>query len=206
MLVNFCDPCLRSDVICSTVSTEGYEVTNLTNSATNGFLAYSCIKPPVTIDLTFICNVQISHILLWPKVGAQKSSGFQIFVKPSDDRNETYVNVSYANLKKEEDGVLFYRRDINREEIPVPTNFVRCAMKNLHLMNRVSTLRINIFKTENSVPALGRIEVWGRVSPIAGKDVVASISSLWINRNNVPCNPKVTAPEFVTKRVDVDLR
>lgn len=62
MLFNFCDPRLRPEIQCSTVSTEGYEVTNLITGTDKGFLAYACIKPPINIDVTFICNICIYNI------------------------------------------------------------------------------------------------------------------------------------------------
>ncbi|XP_031825793.1 RING finger protein 37 isoform X2 [Nomia melanderi] len=86
MLFNFCDPRLRPEIECSTVSTEGYEVSNLISDSGKGFLAYASIKPPINIDITFLYN---------------------------------------------------------------------------------------------SVPALGRIEVWGNVASRCGRDTLASISTLW---------------------------
>ncbi|XP_001606250.2 RING finger protein 37 [Nasonia vitripennis] len=185
MLVNFCDKCLRTDVTCSTVSTEGYEVTNLVNNSDKGFLAYACIKPPVTIDFVFICNVQISHVIVWPQIGAQKSSGFQLSVKTSDVKNQPFTDVSTAFLQKEQSGVLFYRRDISyHTDIDVPPNFAQRYVKALNIVNYANTLRLSILKTENSVPALGKIEIWGRVASKCAKDISMNVNALWLNRFN----------------------
>lgn len=182
MFMNFCDSCLRPKIQCSTISTEGYEITNLTTKSSNGFLAYSCIKPPVYIDLTFICNIQISHILIWPNVGAQKSSGFQLSAK-SDDDGISYSTLSTGCLGTQDSGLLFYRRDIDKSNICVPPNFLHCHMKisDQRLVDCTRSLRICIFKTENSVLALGKMEVWGQVSRFCKKEVVSDIQALWTN-------------------------
>lgn len=188
MLLNFCDKCLRTDVICSTVNTEGYEVTNLVNGSNQGFLAYSAIKPPVHIDFVFICNIKVSYIIIWPQIGAQKSSGFQVSVKSTNTKNEPFTDISTAFIKKEEQGAFFYRRDgPNSTDIFAPPNFVQRYMKGFDVTNFVGSLRISILKTENSVPALGKVEIWGEASPRCGKDVVSNVIALWANKfNNIP--------------------
>lgn len=190
MLLNFCDKCLRTDVTCSTINSEGYEVTNLVNDSNKGFLAYYAIKPPVYIDFSFICNIKISYIIIWPQVGAQKSCGFQLSVKTTNIKNEPFIDISTAFIKKEEQGVFFYRRDLqNSADIFPPPNFAKRYIKTLDITNFVCSLRIGILKTENSVPALGKIEIWGQASPRCGKDVVSNVMALWSNKfNNMGLN------------------
>ncbi|XP_058792534.1 RING finger protein 37 [Phymastichus coffea] len=185
MLVNFCDSSLRTDITCSTVSTEGYEAENLINNSEKGFLAYACIKPPVSIDFSFICNVQISHVIVWPQIGAQKSSGFQLSVKSTDSSNQPFIDVSSAFLQKTDTGLLFYRRDItNYTEITLPNTFLKRYIKTANVVNYANVLRLRIIKTDNSVPALSKIEIWGTVSPKCGKDVASNVMALWMNRHN----------------------
>lgn len=181
MLFNFCDPRLRPEIQCSTINTEGYEVSNLINDSDKGFLAYACIKPPINIDITFLCNVCVNHILIWPQVGSQKSSGFQLYAKTSNDTSVPYALLATGFLDSTNAGLLFYPSTINHETIPAPSNFLRRYIKpSLHyLTTYINSLRICICKTENSVPALGKIEVWGTVSPRCGKDTAASILILW---------------------------
>ena len=195
MLLNFCDSSLRTEVKGSAVSTEGYEVENLVNKSEKGFMAYACIKPPVHVDFHFIANIRISHIIIWPSVGAQKSSGFQILSKSTDEINTLYTSISTGYLKSSHSGILFQRSDIDPMKISSPSNFFQRRLKStdLRLINFVSKLRICIQKTENSVPALGKVEIWGEVSPQCGKDVVASICSLWSQRN-------VSKPVFIDNR------
>lgn len=185
MLFNFCDPRLRPEIECSSVSTEGYEVTNLISDSCKGFLAYSCIKPPIHIDITFLCNIQINHILIWPSVGSQKSSGFQLYSKNTNDENTPYTLLSNGYLSSRDAGLLFYPADIDAKHI-APANFLKRYIKvsMRYLTTYTHGLRITICKTENSVPALARIEVWGTVSPRCGKDVVASVHTLWFKHQN----------------------
>ncbi|XP_076759585.1 RING finger protein 37 [Xylocopa sonorina] len=182
MLFNFCDPRLRPEIQCSTVSTEGYEVTNLINDTEKGFLAYACIKPPINIDITFLCNVHINHILVWPQVGSQKSSGFQLYAKTSNDTSVPYTLLATGFLDSSNCGVLFHPSNINQKTIAAPSNFLKRYIKPSlrYLTTYINSLRICICKTDNSVPALGKIQVWGTVSPRCGRDTVANVSALWL--------------------------
>lgn len=188
MLLNFCDSSLRTEVKCSTISTEGHEVENLVNKSQKGFMVYSCIKPPIHVDFHFICNIRISHIIIWPSVGAQKSSGFQIHTKSTDEITVSYTCISSNGyLNPSHSGIVFCRSDLDPTTISSPSNFLQSRLKssNLRLVNFVNKLRISIVKTANSVPALGKVEIWGHVSPQCGKDVIATVCSLWSQRNNV---------------------
>ncbi|XP_017886436.1 RING finger protein 37 [Ceratina calcarata] len=186
MLYNFCDPRLRPEIQCSTVSTEGCEVTNLISDSDKGFLAYACIKPPINIDVNFVCNVSIDHILIWPRVGSQKSSGFQLYAKTSNDVSVPYVLLSTGFLDSSNDGLLFYPSNVDSEAISAPSTFLKRYIKRslCHLTTYACSLRICICKTENSVPALAKLQVWGVVSPRCGKDTVASISALWFQQRS----------------------
>lgn len=203
MLVNFCDKSLRTYVTCSTVSTEGYDVINLVNNSESGFLAYSCIRPPVNIDFNFICNVKLSHVLIWPQIGAQKSTGFKLSVKSAESNDQPLTEISTGFLQKHESGIFFFRRDLKHdlELIEKPLNFTERYIKSLNVANYASTLRLSIVKTDNSVPGLGKIEIWGFVSPKCAKDVVMNVMSLWINRFNDINSPSVINDETSTNDV-----
>ncbi|XP_050449583.1 RING finger protein 37 [Cataglyphis hispanica] len=186
MLLNFCDPRLRPEIKCNTISTEGYEVTNLISDSCKGFLAYSCIKPPVHIDITFLCNIRINHILIWPSVGSQKSSGFQLYSRSTNDISTPYTLLSSGFLSPSDAGLLFYPNNIDPAKIDTPANFLKRYIKvsMQHLTMYAHVLRITVCKTEKSVPALGKIEIWGTVSPRCGKDVVASVYTLWTKQQS----------------------
>lgn len=186
MLFNFCDPRLRPEIRSDTINTEGYEVTNLITNSDKGFLAYACIKPPINIDITFLCNVCINHILIWPQVGSQKSSGFQLYAKTSNDTSVPYALLATGFLDSTNTGLLFCPSSIKHETISAPSNFLKLYIKPSlrYLTTYINSLRICICKTKNSVPALGKIEVWGTVSPRCGKDIIASISTLWFKQQS----------------------
>ncbi|KAF7401161.1 hypothetical protein HZH68_006981 [Vespula germanica] len=193
VLMNFCAPCLQPTVTCDTISTEGYDVTNLIQDPCNGFLAYSCIKPPVQIDFTFLCNIQIHHICIWPSVGSQKSSGFQIYAKTVNNNTMSYTLLSSGCLNANNTGVLFYAANVNPANISIAPNFLQRYIKGStrNIVSQTKSLRICIFKTQNSVPALGKIEVWGSVSPKSSKDIIASIDALWSASQTSVCLPTI---------------
>ncbi|XP_047349955.1 RING finger protein 37 [Vespa velutina] len=194
VLMNFCAPCLQPTVTCDTISTEGYDVTNLIQDPCNGFLAYSCIKPPVQIDFTFLCNIQIHHICIWPSVGSQKSSGFQIYAKTVNNNTMSYTLLSSGCLSENNTGVLFYAANVNPANISIAPNFLQRYIKGSarNIISQTKSLRICIFKTQNSVPALGKIEVWGSVSSKSSKDIISSIDALWsASQTSVPCLPAI---------------
>lgn len=202
MLLNFCDSRLCPEIECSAINTDGYEVSNLINGSCKGYMAYSCIKPPVHIDITFLCNISINHVLIWPSIGSQKSSGFQLCSKNSNDNSIPYTVLSSGFLDPHDAGVLFYSGDIDPTEIPTPANFLRRYIK-APLTKYVHVLRITIFKTEKSVPTLGKVEVWGTVSPRCGKDVMASVQTLWAGRRAPLTSP---VPELKTDNTPTDTR
>ncbi|XP_061184293.1 RING finger protein 37-like [Saccostrea echinata] len=82
MLLNFCDSRLYPKISCDKVSVDGYDVKNLISgdlsNRQKGFLGEYFIKPPVTITLSFPCNIEIKNIIINPCVSAQKSSGLEI--------------------------------------------------------------------------------------------------------------------------------
>lgn len=82
-LINLCDPVFKSSISCSTVSSEGYEVTNLLSDDSQkrktGFLGDRFIKPPIEITLKFPFDVNMRYIKIGAEVGQQKSSGLEIY-------------------------------------------------------------------------------------------------------------------------------
>ncbi|KAJ1522594.1 hypothetical protein ONE63_001777 [Megalurothrips usitatus] len=81
-LINLCDPVFQTVISCSTVSSEGYEVTNLLSEDAekrrNGFMCDRFIKPPVEVTLKFPFDVNIKYIQIGAEVGQQKTSGLDI--------------------------------------------------------------------------------------------------------------------------------
>ncbi|XP_063973006.1 RING finger protein 37 [Diachasmimorpha longicaudata] len=177
MLVNFCEHSLKTTVRCDTITTESYEVDNLLKSNTKGFLAYSCIRPPVNIDFTFNCWIKIHHIVIWPRIGAQKSSGFRILVR--SHHQEEFRIVSSCFLKGNEAGAVFHRSGVDSSEFVKPMDFSSAFIGGGQLtLEKIKCLRLSIVKTEKSVPAIERVELWGLVSGCNSQDVVREMVGL----------------------------
>ncbi|KAJ8868190.1 hypothetical protein PR048_031999 [Dryococelus australis] len=180
MLMNFCNSVLKPKVKSSCLCNEEYDVTNLISSNylkySRGFVAYVVVKPPVFVEFEFVCPVNVSHVIIWSEVGGQKSSGLELFSK--HERNDTAAKIGWAMLRDGQPGVVFHQGDV--EPGQVPAGFV-CTL----LSERAAPLRnvrnvvVRIFKTRSSVPALGRVEVWGEVSKSAPPALRASVLQLW---------------------------
>ena len=203
-MINFCSPTLNPTVKCSTVSTDGYEVTNLVSSdadeARKGFLAYRAIKPPVSITINFCCRVNVSHVILWAQVGYQKSTGFEIYANcASRTKPEEYQKAAFGYLQEDEVGIIFYRRIHYQECLKSTKNLNSFAWKAIpgstcFFLNNTGSLQIKIIKTKSSVPALARVEVWGRPSTSCDEIVQHNIFQLWAHtlpkKETVCCDPE----------------
>ncbi|CAG7832173.1 unnamed protein product, partial [Allacma fusca] len=80
---------IGTEITTRDVELDGNEVTNLLDAGPNaskqlgffrpkGFLTANFVRPPVTIFLKFPTCVEISHILINPKLGSQTSSAFML--------------------------------------------------------------------------------------------------------------------------------
>lgn len=202
-MINFCCPALNPTVVCSTVSTDGYEVTNLVSNnadeARKGFLAYSAIKPPVTITINFLCCVNVSHVILWSQVGCQKSTGFEMYANSaSKPKSPDYQKAAYGYLEGDEIGIIFYRRASYHECIKYTKQLNSFAWRAIpectcsFLSNAVS-LQIKIIQTKSSVPALAKVEVWGKPSKSCDQAVRHNVFKLWTDR--IPKKETVSCDE-----------
>lgn len=203
-MINFCCPALNPRVQCSTVSTDGYEVTNLVSSdadeARKGFLAYRAIKPPVTITINFCSRVNVSHVILWAQVGNQKSTGFEIYANcASRTKPDEYQKAAFGYLQGDEIGIIFYRRISYQECLKSTKHLNSFAWKAIpgstcFFLNNAGSLQIKIIKTKSSVPALARVEVWGRPSTSCDEAVKRNIFELWAHalpkKDTVCCEPE----------------
>ncbi|XP_071947610.1 RING finger protein 37-like [Antedon mediterranea] len=93
MAINFCLPMYKPKIKTSTVSADGYEISNLISpdfrKFNQGFMAESFMKPPLSITLEFVCNISVYSVVIAPSVGRQCSSSFEIYTKsvPSNKRS-----------------------------------------------------------------------------------------------------------------------
>lgn len=111
MLLNFCDSRLYPKIICDKVSVDGHEVENLISEnfskRQKGFLGESFIKPPVLITLSFPCNIEIKRIIINPCLGAQKSSGIEIYSRSNQVRSGPLWKHVSVNPPKEKNAYEF---------------------------------------------------------------------------------------------------
>lgn len=187
MDVNFCSPGLTVNVKSSCVSCDSYEVNNLISSDVykrqNGFLAERFIKPPVTLTFEFVCDIQINYLVIQSNVGSQKSVGLEIFTTTNLDINSVITqntnSVAVGVIKNEEIGFVFYKHGYDiQQKIPVNNFVLRTFKSSRNLLTR--ELTIKIFKTHgSSIPALGRVEVWGRPSSKCQKTVTDKVYNHW---------------------------
>jgi hypothetical protein len=218
-MMNFCCSALNPTVKCSTVSTDGYEVTNLVSSdadeARKGFLAYHAVKPPVTITINFCCQVNVSHVILWAEVGYQKSSGFEIYANcASITKPEEYQKAAFGYLEGDEVGIIFYRRISYQECLKSAKHLTSFAWKAIPggtccFLNNAASLQIKIIKTKSSVPALARVEVWGKPSNSCDEAVKRNISELWTRtipkKETVCCEPESQLQSDHDSHVDIEI-
>jgi U-box domain-containing protein 5 len=83
MLFDFCDGRTKSQISCDKVCTDSNPVENLISmeymKKNCGFIGENFVRPPVNITLQFPCNIELFRVVINPVVGAQKSSGFEIY-------------------------------------------------------------------------------------------------------------------------------
>lgn len=102
--MNFCVEGIGTTVDVNQVQADGHEVGNLITNDLNlqsgrGFMADTFVRPPVTISIKFPCCIELSHIVISPKVGRQSSSGFLIRTETSYKVRRKTSNYFYELIK-----------------------------------------------------------------------------------------------------------
>ncbi|KAJ8946294.1 hypothetical protein NQ314_008919 [Rhamnusium bicolor] len=197
-MFNFLDTKLTPKITCKFPTMDNYEVDNLISenyvNRMRGFIAYSAIKPPVDMEIEFICPVNIHYIILNTTVGSQKCSGIEIFAKNSKINFTSICRAVYNNQ-----GVVFCNsRKYSGAKLPpnFNSNFHLAFFKSntFKCFLNASAIRIVIFRTEKSVPCLGSVEVWGTTSTscsVITTQTVNRIMEKLITNSNSTSNVKV---------------
>jgi hypothetical protein len=86
--MNFLSEGIGTTITVNQVESDGYEAKNLLGSDLNlqsgrGFLAESFVRPPVTLSIKFPLCIELSHIVISPKLGKQITSAFVIHTETS---------------------------------------------------------------------------------------------------------------------------
>jgi len=176
-----CDPIfnasIRLDGNC--ISREDYSVENLTSSNAElrkrGFLCETFIRPPVSLTISFPFAFDIKYVVIGTRVGGQKSSGFQLSV----GRNKNVQKI--CSMITEKETIVFH--DNNTDLTHCGNDYDKCcfnisASRNIRSAEKLS---VRIFKTANSIPAIGKLEIWGKISFSVPKEVRQAMISSWKN-------------------------
>lgn len=214
MLFDFCDGRAKSQISCDKVCTDSNPVENLISmeymKKNCGFIGENFVRPPVNITLQFPCNIELFRVVINPVVGAQKSSGFEIYscsnkvdTTPliSNQSCKTSTNSSlFVPLGKigiTETGVIcftncrFRHRDENERNLLPPIEQYNHHGDLRHgrqsALTFISHLTVRITRTfSGSAVCIRKLEVWGRPSKSCSEHTVTKFMELFtpINYTN----------------------
>lgn len=181
-MINFLNSKLSPKVNCMSPAMENYEVNNLVHEdpvvRSRGFLAYTSIKPPVDVEFELICPVTIAYISIFAAVGSQRSNGVEILARSN---NSDYVSIARAFFD-EPLLIVCNSRMFSRNEPPPGVNenahisFLKSNTFRIFL--NASKIKIRILRTERSVPCLGKVEIWGKVSKMCSAITAKTVTQL----------------------------
>lgn len=182
MFANFLHPALCPQIESSTVSSEGFELSNLISADEQllhkGFLAERFISGPVNILLTFTCPVTVKYVIIWPQVGTQKSSGFELSLLNSTNECQRFAT---CQIPSDKNGLLFHKEgsDIDFSRLsPEVRSFTRSTFFRSRIHENVRVMQVRIFRS-HFVPAIRKIEVWGEPHRTCNADTKRRIARLW---------------------------
>lgn len=198
-MINFLNSKLSPKVSSSASSMDNYDVENLINEndliRARGFLAFSSIKPPIDIDFELICPISIAYVFIVTAVGSQKCNGIEILAKTHSNE---YTSIAKAFFT--EKSLIACNSRLFSRLIPPPgfnENCHLCFFKSntFRTFTNASKIRIRILRTENSVPCLGKVEIWGRVSKMCSEVTAKTIQQIIERQQGIPnARNKSTAP------------
>jgi len=177
--MNACDPIFNTSIQLdgSCISREDYSVENLISSDAElrkrGFLCETFIRPPVSLTVSLPFAFDIKYVVIGTRVGGQKSSGFQLSV----GRNDNIQKICSVITEKET--IVFHDNNTDLSNFGYDYDkscFNISASRNIRSAEKLS---VRIFKTANSIPAIGRLEVWGKISFSVPKVVRQTMVCNW---------------------------
>jgi len=185
-----CDPIFNASVQLdgSCISREDYSVENLISSDAElrkrGFLCETFIRPPVSLTFSFPFAFDIKYVVIGTRVGGQKSSGFQILAGRSGNIQKI------CSMITEKETILFHDNSIDLSTFE--NDFDKCcfnisASRNIRSAEKLS---VRIFKTANSIPAIGKLEIWGKISCSVPKEIHQSLTRNWEESKRPKLIPK----------------
>ncbi|XP_050428988.1 RING finger protein 37 [Adelges cooleyi] len=184
MLVNICDPVFETNIQLdgSCISHEGYSVDNLISPDNQlrkkGFLCETFIRPPISLTVSFPLAFDIKSVVIGTRVGGQKSTGFQI----SSGRNDSIQKICSTVTEKET--LVFH--DNNSDLKSYGNNCDLCCFNisaSRHIRSALK-LCLRIFRTANSIPAIGKLEIWGTISLAVPEEQRQVLENQWKESKN----------------------
>lgn len=177
--MNICDPIFNAKIQLdgSCISRENYSVENLLSSdeglRKRGFLCETFIRPPISLTVCFSFSFDIKYVVIGTRVGGQKSSGFQL----SAGRNDNVPRI--CSMITEKDTIIFH--DNNTDLSSFGNDYDKCCfnISASRTIRSAEKLSIRIFKTVNSIPAISKLEVWGKISCNVSLDMRRIINLKW---------------------------
>ena len=222
MAVNFTSAEFKPRVVADKVALDDYEVTNLISSHSlpnNGFMCERFVRTPVNVTFHFPFNIDISYIIVDTAIGAQRSTGLQIFTHSIKERKHTWFFDKKVEIKAKDVDMLVFQ-SVGRKCHPDSRifNFVNKAYRprsfgeygslpllqhidNAELLNarryfylsNASYLTVRIIQTASgSVPCLKSVQIWGQPAVRTSMYIIKEIFSI-INKRKVehiPLKPK----------------
>ncbi|XP_066144874.1 RING finger protein 37 [Euwallacea fornicatus] len=171
--------------------TENYDASNLISTIYSerikGFIGYPSIKPPIEVEFQLLCNVSIYYIYINSCVGNQKCSGIEIFAKGNSNHYESIgkclfdkPSVIFCNGRKYSS--MNHPPGFNAQNVDL------CFFKSYTFRSflNASSVKIVIFRTDKSVPCLGKIEIWGMPAKTCSQKTVDTV--LHLNKRPVTSN------------------
>ncbi|XP_050532758.1 RING finger protein 37 [Daktulosphaira vitifoliae] len=179
MLLNVCDPIFNSKIQLdgSCISHEDYSVENLISSdiqlQKKGFLCETFIRPPVSLTITFPYTFDIKSVIINTRVGGQKSTGIQLMSNRKDSL------LSICSKITDKDLLVFH--DIKTDLSSYGNNCDFCCfnISASRLLRSTKKLTLRIFKTANSIPAIGKLEIWGIFSTSVPTNIKQELIKKW---------------------------
>lgn len=198
-LYNFLDCKLLPKISTSSPTTDNYEIENLVSSnfrdKARGFIAYPSIKPPVEVEIQFICSINIHYLSLNTVVGSQKCTGIEVLAK-----SDTTNYISICKRMFDTPGIVFCNsRKYSHQRLPENANRTFCLSffksDTFRTFLNCSSIKIIIFKTEKSVPCLSSIEIWGIPSKSCSQVTVQTVHRLMSKTCESTSSVSVTTKE-----------
>ncbi|XP_065641645.1 RING finger protein 37 isoform X1 [Hydra vulgaris] len=203
-LINFADKALKTQISCSAISADGCCIENLIDQNQKNFLKPSYfmaeyyIKCPVEIVLTFPCLINISAIVVYPKVNSHRTRGFVLFTvfqKPilstvefpctynndlSDDlcRKKNKYLMNQVGIYRESEKItekIVFRNKLHYKQFLGVTDNTR-EMQTHGSVHSCSNIVLKI--TWSTIPSIKKLEVWGTLANINSR----SVSSLFMKQ------------------------